>query len=158
VPSARHLNPERHQWPAPPARRWDYSLVCRGKAGKTAFRDTAAHALVPVAAHRGFFRPELTLGAGLSVFRGRQGGEVNIQPEPIIRKGVIEGAAFPSKQALSPLTPLYEPHALEHGFKKARPRQTVAKHTQRCKVCLFRHGGQAYSGAQDSQPGKSPRT
>jgi hypothetical protein len=169
---------------------------------------------VPVAAHRGFFRPELTLGAGLSVFRGRQGGEVNIQPEPIISKGVTEGAAFPSKQNLTPLAQLcdllgreaiqgacegrlfgkalaapgmgqgqiwpqpgvhlsngtashqnadenieqfarrrvdyslqWQPHTLEHGFKKVRPRQTVAKHTQRCKVSLFRHGGQAYGGA-----------
>ena len=67
------------------------------------FRDTVVPALVPIAAHKGFFRSELTLGAGLRLFRGRQGGEVNIQPEPIIRKGVTEGTAFPSKQAFTPL-------------------------------------------------------
>lgn len=72
------------------------------------FRDTVVPALVPVAAHKGFFRPELTLGAGLRLFRGRQGGEVNIQPQPLLGKGMMEGAAFPSKQALSPLAQLYD--------------------------------------------------
>lgn len=61
---------------------------------------------MPVAARKGFFRSELTLGAGLSVFRGRQGGEVNIQPKPILRKGVTKGTAFPSKQEFTPLAQL----------------------------------------------------
>lgn len=147
------------------------------------------------------------------MFRSRQRGEVDIQPEPILRKGVAEGTAFASKQALAAVAQLgdlldrepiqgagqgrllgkalaaprlgqgqvrpqpgvhwsngpasrqnadedieqfarrrmdyrleWQPYALEHGFQKVGPRQTVTQYAQRGKVSLLGHGGQAYGG------------
>ena len=41
----------------------------------------------------------------------------------------------------------WQPYALEHGFQKVGPRQTVTQYAQRGKVSLVGHGGQAYGGA-----------
>jgi len=62
-----------------------------------------AHAREPVAGHKRFFRTDLALGACLGMLGGGQRRQINIQPEPVVGEGVVEGSAFTAKQRITAL-------------------------------------------------------
>jgi len=61
---------------------------------------------VPVAARTRFFPADLAFGAAFGMFGGRQWGQVDVQPQPVLGKGVAEGAALPPKQGFAPVAQL----------------------------------------------------
>jgi hypothetical protein len=63
---------------------------------------------VPVGGHRRFFGTNLAFGARFGVLGGRQGRQIQIQPEPIVAESVAQGLALSAKQGRTGLPQLLE--------------------------------------------------
>ena len=73
---------------------------------RRAFHGIAEHARGPVVARTRFFPADLALRTAFGMFRSWQRGQVDIQPQPVLGKGMAEGVALAPKQGVAPVAQL----------------------------------------------------